>query len=164
ELALDLRVDVADLVEEHRASVRGLEQAGLGRDRAREGPLLVAEELRLEQLAREPGAVEVDEGLLRAGTVVVEPAREHPLAAARPAARSARVGPGGGAAAPRGACSGRRPVGGRSPGKGSTGSGGGPGGPGPGAGAMGARSNSPSAARGRAGRLTGFVKNCSAPS
>ena len=83
QLGLHLQVHVADLVEEQRAAVGDLEQALLGRDRAREGALLVAEQLGLQQLAREPGAVEVDERLVGARPVLVEPAREHALARAR---------------------------------------------------------------------------------
>ena len=40
---------LADLVEEHRAAVGRLEQAGLAPDRAGEGAALVAEQLALEQ-------------------------------------------------------------------------------------------------------------------
>ena len=53
QLRLDLRVEVADLVEEDDAAVRDLEQAGLARDRPGEGALLVAEQLGLEELARQ---------------------------------------------------------------------------------------------------------------
>jgi hypothetical protein len=45
QLGLHLRPHVADLVEEHRAAVRGLEQAALRRHRAREGAARVAEQL-----------------------------------------------------------------------------------------------------------------------
>jgi hypothetical protein len=44
-----------------------LEQALLGGHRSRERALLVPEELRLQEVAREPGAVEVDEGLFGRG-------------------------------------------------------------------------------------------------
>ena len=60
-----------------------LQQALLGGDRPGEGALLVAEQLGLEQLARQPRAVEVHERLVRARAVLVEPAREHSLARAR---------------------------------------------------------------------------------
>jgi hypothetical protein len=46
QLGLHLRVEVADLVEEHDAAVGDLEQPLLAVDRARVGALLVAEELR----------------------------------------------------------------------------------------------------------------------
>src|SRR5205085_9335213 len=42
-----------DLVEEERAAVRHFQQTGLGGDRAREGALLIAEELALQQLRPE---------------------------------------------------------------------------------------------------------------
>src|SRR5256886_17682387 len=48
ELHLDVRRDLGDLVEEERAAVGALEAAGARRDGAREGALLVAEELALE--------------------------------------------------------------------------------------------------------------------
>src|SRR5438270_514291 len=59
---LDLQVHVADLVEKDRAAVRHLEQALFRRRRASEGPLLVSEQLGLEELARDAGAIEIDEG------------------------------------------------------------------------------------------------------
>ena len=55
---------------------------GLAAVGAREGALLVAEELRLQELAREARAVQVHERLLGARPVLVEPAREHALAGA----------------------------------------------------------------------------------
>src|SRR5581483_3603461 len=69
-------------VEEHRAAMGHLEQPRLRRHGPGEGALLVAEELALEELAREAGAVEVDERLLRAPAVLVQPAGEHRLAGA----------------------------------------------------------------------------------
>ena len=60
-----------------------LEQALLGGHRARKGPLLVPEQLALHELAREAGAVQVDEGLIRACALIVQPTGEHALAAAR---------------------------------------------------------------------------------
>ena len=79
QLGLHLQVDVPDLVEEHRPAVGDLQEALLGRHRSREGALLVSEQLRLQEVAREPGAVEVDEGFFRARPVLVQPAREHAL-------------------------------------------------------------------------------------
>ena len=95
QLRLDLRIEVADLVEEHDAAVRDLEQSRLAADRAGEGALLVPEQLRLEELAGEPGAVHVDEGLVRARPVAVEPARQDALAAARLALDQDRAARGG---------------------------------------------------------------------
>src|SRR5205814_3789286 len=48
---------VADLVEEQRALVGELEETGLRADRAREGALLMAEELALEQRVGDRGTV-----------------------------------------------------------------------------------------------------------
>jgi hypothetical protein len=49
ELDLEGRGGVTDLVEEERAAVGQLEAALAGRDRPGEGPLLVAEQLRLQE-------------------------------------------------------------------------------------------------------------------
>ena len=63
ELHLHLDGDLADLVEEQRAAVRELEASGLARDRARERAALVAEELALDELLRDRGAIDLDERL-----------------------------------------------------------------------------------------------------
>jgi hypothetical protein len=55
-------VHLADLVQEDRAVVRVLELAQLALLGAGESPLLEAEELALQQLRRERGAVDLDEG------------------------------------------------------------------------------------------------------
>src|SRR6185436_10760090 len=52
ELRLQLGGELADLVEEERTAARLLEDAGACAVRASEGPLLVAEELTLEQVRR----------------------------------------------------------------------------------------------------------------
>ena len=51
-----------DLVEEHRAAVRGLEQTALLLPRIREGAALVSEQLRLQQRLRQRRARDVHEG------------------------------------------------------------------------------------------------------
>ena len=65
ERAQDLRLQrerqVANLVEEQRAAVRDLELAQLARGGAGERPLLVAEQLGLEQVLRNRRAVDGDE-------------------------------------------------------------------------------------------------------
>src|SRR3989441_4314049 len=61
ELDLQRQLDVADLVEEQRAAVGRLEQAGLRRLRVRIGAALVAEELGLEERRGNRGAVDLDE-------------------------------------------------------------------------------------------------------
>src|SRR5437763_777481 len=59
-----LRLDrhVADLVEEERTALRLLEPADRTRGGAGEGPLLMPEELALDQLAGNGGHVDGDEG------------------------------------------------------------------------------------------------------
>src|SRR5262245_1115233 len=74
---------IADLVEEQRAAVRELELAlGLLR-RAGERPLLVAEELALEQVLGDRGAVDGDEARRAPRREVVQPAREELLSRPR---------------------------------------------------------------------------------
>ena len=73
---------VADLVEEQRAAVRLLELAGRALDRAGEGAALVAEQLALDQLARDRRHVERHERALAALAVVVQRARHQLLAGA----------------------------------------------------------------------------------
>src|SRR5262249_21664503 len=80
QLRLDLQVHVADLVEEDRPAVRDLEQPHLRAGRAGERAPLVAEQLRLEQLARERGAVEVHDRLVGARALLVQPLRKERLA------------------------------------------------------------------------------------
>src|SRR5207253_1137953 len=79
---LNLRIHVADLVEEDRAAVRNFEQSLLRGDSAGERSLFVAEQLRLEELARNAGAVEIDERLGSAAAVPVNPPRQDRLAGA----------------------------------------------------------------------------------
>src|SRR5262249_1975497 len=74
--------DLADLVEEERAAVRELEAPRLARHRAGERAALVAEELALDQLLRDRGAVHLDERLVLPRRVVVERARDELLAGA----------------------------------------------------------------------------------
>ncbi len=61
EADLECRGHVANLVEEERAAVRLLEHAAAGPVGTREGALVVAEELRLEERARDGAAVDRDE-------------------------------------------------------------------------------------------------------
>ena len=83
ELALQGRVEVADLVEEDGALVGGLELADLELVGAREGASLVAEQLALEQLPRHRRAVDLDERSVAAGSEVVDRPRHELLAGAR---------------------------------------------------------------------------------
>ena len=61
ELRLRRQAHLADLVEEQHAAGRQLDLARLGLLRARERAALVAEQLRLEQLLRQGGAIQGDE-------------------------------------------------------------------------------------------------------
>src|SRR5690606_11853812 len=83
ELALKLERDLADLVEEEGASVRKLEAADAVAQRAGERALHVAEELALEEIARDRGAVHADQRPLAARARVVDRARDQLLAGAR---------------------------------------------------------------------------------
>src|SRR5204863_9348241 len=62
-LGLRLRAHVAHFVEEDRPAVGLLELAYLLFGRAGERPLLMAEELRLDQLLRYRGAIHLDEAI-----------------------------------------------------------------------------------------------------
>ena len=72
ELRLQIAGQLADLVEEDRAPVRALEGADASAHRAREGALLVSEELALEEVRGQRGAVDDDEGALRAVALAVD--------------------------------------------------------------------------------------------
>ena len=67
ELGLEVEAELADLVEEEGAFAGGADEAGLVAVGAGEGAAAVAEELTLEQVARDGAAVEGDEGLLLRG-------------------------------------------------------------------------------------------------
>ena len=95
QLGLQLRGDVADLVEEQRPLVRQLEAADLLADGAGEGALLVAEQLALQQPRGDGRAVELDEGAALARAQLVQGAGDEFLARARFAADEHR-GAGGG--------------------------------------------------------------------
>ena len=86
QLDLDVRVHVADLVEEQRAAVGPLEAPLLARRRAGERPFLVAEQLRLDQRVGQRRAADLHERLGCALRVVVDRLRDQLLAGARLAA------------------------------------------------------------------------------
>ena len=77
---------VADFVEEQRAAVRLLESADALLVRAGERALLVAEQLRFEQVLLQRRAVDLDEVARRAQRVVMDGAGDQLLAGARFAA------------------------------------------------------------------------------
>ena len=61
-LGLDIERELADLVEEERAAVRGLEFTAAAAVRAREGAFFGAKEFGLEQTLGHRGAVHRDKG------------------------------------------------------------------------------------------------------
>src|SRR5262249_52357476 len=71
--------DAADLVEEDRSPVGHLEQALARRGGAGEGPLRVAEQVRLEEIRRDRVAVHDDERRLGATGTLVDPLHEQLL-------------------------------------------------------------------------------------
>ena len=81
-LGLQGQRHVADLVEEQGAAVALLELADAAAVGAGEGALLVAEQLALQQVLRDGGAVERQERRLGAGAVLVDGARDQLLAGA----------------------------------------------------------------------------------
>src|SRR5262245_7085977 len=81
-LGLRIEAHVADLVEEERAAVGQLELAAAPRQSARERTLLVTEQLGLDQLLGDGGAVDLDEGALAARGLHVDRPRYQLLAAA----------------------------------------------------------------------------------
>ncbi len=82
ELGLQRRDEVLHLVEVQRTPGRHLDLARLGVAGVGEGAPLVAEELRLQQLGRDRGAVDLDEGALAPRAAVVQPVRDEVLAGA----------------------------------------------------------------------------------
>src|SRR5262249_33508400 len=82
ELALQLRRQLADLVEEDGAARRGLEPPGLVLPRTREGAFHVPEELALDQVLGERRAPDRDERSGRARAPAVDRRREHVLSGA----------------------------------------------------------------------------------
>ena len=75
QLGLQRRRDLADLVEEERAALGGLDAPGLVADRAGEGAARVAEQLAREQLLGQRRAVHGDEGPRRRAGSRVQRAR-----------------------------------------------------------------------------------------
>ncbi len=82
-LRLRGQAHVADLVEEERAAVRHLELAPAARARPREAALLVAEELALDELGGDRGAVHLHERARRPLRLTVDLLRDELLAAPR---------------------------------------------------------------------------------
>ena len=82
QLGLQRRLHLANLVEEQRAAVRELDQADLVGDGARERALAMAEQLALEQIGGDGGAVQADERLAGALAVLVDRLGDQLLAGA----------------------------------------------------------------------------------
>ena len=82
QLGLQVVTEVADLVEEQGAAVGQLELAQLLPHGAGEGPLLVAEEGALDELARNRGEVDCDERRVRLTRFAMNKARQQLLAGA----------------------------------------------------------------------------------
>src|SRR5688572_19618054 len=83
QLALEWQRKVAHLVEEHRPTVRQLEQADLTRACPRERSLLMPEELGLGERLRNRGAIQRNERLSSARRTTVELACDQLLARSR---------------------------------------------------------------------------------
>lgn len=75
ELGLKVGAELAELVEEEGAAAGLLEGAGPARYGAREGAFDMAEEFGLDEVARDGGAVEDDEGPCGAGSAGGRPRR-----------------------------------------------------------------------------------------
>src|SRR5205823_5193133 len=90
ELGLQPGRQVADLVEEQRAALGGLDAAGLIAHRARERALRMAEELTGQELLRQGGAVDGDERAVAPLALEMHRARQHALAGAARAAEEHR--------------------------------------------------------------------------
>src|SRR5438128_2229073 len=72
QFRLQRGAELGDLVEEQRAAVRHLDEPALGFARVGEGPLLVAEQLGLEEVGGQRRAVDLDEPPHRVGTGIVD--------------------------------------------------------------------------------------------
>src|SRR5438046_1031863 len=82
DLRLERQAHVRDLVEEQRAAARLLEPADLASDRSGKRALLVPEQLALEQILGNGGAVDGDERPGRHRPLQIDPAPNHFLAGA----------------------------------------------------------------------------------
>src|SRR5258708_5960253 len=92
DFGLRLRAHIADFVEEDGAAVRLLELADLLLGGPGERAFLVAEELRLDQLLRDGGAIDLDESVAAAQAVAVDGAPDELLAGAALSEQEHRCG------------------------------------------------------------------------
>jgi hypothetical protein len=95
QLGLERERELDDLVEEEGAAGGLTEAAGAVAQGAGEGAAHVAEQLRLEQLARDGRAIDGDEGAVGAAAAGVDPSRDQLLAGAALAGDQDRGGAGG---------------------------------------------------------------------
>jgi len=95
ELDLGHGREIADLIEKDGAAVGELEASFFARDRSGKGPLFVTEEFRFDEIFRDGGAVDADEGLLAAGGIIVDGLGDQLLAGPRFAAQQHGGGGGG---------------------------------------------------------------------
>ena len=82
QLHLHAAIQVSDFIQQERAAIRHLKQAGLGRIGSAEGAFFVAEQLAFEKIFGKRRAVDVHPGFGIAARVMVNGARDHFLAAA----------------------------------------------------------------------------------
>ena len=82
QLGLEGWLHLADLVEQDRAAVGQLEQARSLGNGTGEGAAAMAEQLRLDQITRDGGAVDLDERAVRPATELVDRARHELFAGA----------------------------------------------------------------------------------
>src|SRR5512139_1587946 len=80
QLGLQLVGQLADFVQENRAVIGEFKTADLARRRAGEGALLPTEQLTLDEVGRQTGAVHADERLVFAIALPVEKAGEYTFA------------------------------------------------------------------------------------
>src|SRR3954470_1724758 len=80
ELHLDLRSEIANLIEEDRAAVRQLEPALAHCDGAGEGALLMAEQLAFDERRRQRGTIDANERARVPPAPLVQGPREQLLA------------------------------------------------------------------------------------
>ena len=82
QLGLHTRIDIADFVEEDRAAIGDFEDTRLARGCPGEGALLMTEQLGFQEVRRQPRAIQIDEGLVGAWAVKMQPLRQQALAGA----------------------------------------------------------------------------------
>ena len=77
QLWLNLKVDVTNLIEKDRTAMSNFEESLFRGCGAGERAFLMTEELSFEKLTREPGSIQIDKGLLRPRTILVQPSGQN---------------------------------------------------------------------------------------